>query len=554
MAKDLLNEIYAYALENAILHEKAIPGAVLPKLFQHGLNKDEIKDIMPLINQVVSKVNKLSNGEKNNEFDVYSKYLKEKPKEEKGLKDLANISKKMVFRMAPFPSGPLHLGNMKTYLLNALYAEKYKGKILLIMDDTIGSVEKAIVPEAYELIPESFNFLKVKYRKPILFKSSRLKLYYKYAEELIKKEKAYVCSCSQEKLRDNRTKQIECSCRQYPAKEQMKRWREMFKAKPGKYVLRIKTSMQDPNPAFRDRVLFRISDRVHPKIGKKIKVWPMLEFSWAIDDHFLRVTHIIRGKELMIEGEMQKYIWDIFSWKHPELIYTGLIKIEGIGGKLSKSKSQKEVKSGAYTGWDDPRTWSVQSLQRRGILAESLREFVEKIGLNQKEITVPIDELYAINRRKLDLNADRYFFVENPVEISVSNHPNINIIGIKVHPEKSLIKKINIGKEFFVSLKDFNSFKGKEVRLMHLFNIYLNENARFSSQENKPNIPKIHWVSNGVKTRIMMPSGTYAFGISEEGIKKLKKNEIIQFERFGFCRFDHFDEKSKEYEFWYTHD
>ena len=89
---------------------------------------------------------------------------------------------------------------------------------------------------------------------------------------------------------------------------------------------------------------------------------------------------------------------------------------------------------------------------------------------------------------------------------------------------------------------------------MHLFNIYLNENARFSSQENKPNIPKIHWVSNGVKTRIMMPSGTYAFGISEEGIKKLKKNEIIQFERFGFCRFDHFDEKSKEYEFWYTHD
>ncbi len=554
MVKDLLNEIYAYALENSILHEKAIPGAVLPKLFQHGLNKDEIRDIMPLINDVIKKVNKLSINEKNKEFEVYSKYLKEKHVEEKGLKELSNVSKKMVFRMAPFPSGPLHLGNMKTYLLNALYAEKYKGKILLIMDDTIGSEEKSIVPEAYKLIPESFDFLKVKYKKPILFKSSRLKTYYKYAEELIKKEKAYVCSCPQEKLRDNRINQIECSCRQYPAKEQMKRWKKMFKSKPGEFILRIKTSMEYPDPAFRDRVLFRISDKEHPKVGKKVKVWPLLEFSWAIDDHLLGVTHIIRGKELMIEGEMQKYIWDIFSWKHPELIYTGLIKIEGIGGKLSKSKSQKEVKSGVYSGWDDPRTWSVQSFQRRGLLPESLREFVEKIGLNQKEITVPIDELYSINRKKLDSNANRYFYAENPVEITVSNTPNIGSVEIKIHPDKNITKEIDVGNEFSISLNDFNSNKGKEVRLMHLFNVKLDKNSRFSSQENKPNIPKIHWVSKGVKTRIMMPTGTYSFGLAEDGIKKLKKGEIIQFERFGFCRFDHFDDKSKEFEFWYTHD
>ena len=554
MVKDLLNEIYAYALENALLHEKAISGAVLPKLFQHGLQKEEIKDVMPLINEAVNKINKLSLEDKNKKFKIYSKYLKEKPKKEKGLKDLSNISKKMVFRMAPFPSGPLHLGNMKTYLLNALYAEKYKGKILLMIDDTIGSAEKAILPEAYKLIPESFDFLRVKYKKPILYKSNRLKIYYKYALELIKKEKAYVCSCPQEELRDNRVKQIECACRHFAVKEQLIRWKEMFKSKPGSYVLRIKTSMQNPDPAFRDRVLFRISDRVHPKVGEKIKVWPMLEFSWAVDDHLLGVTHVIRGKELMIEGEMQKFIWDIFNWKYPELIYTGLIKIEGIGGKLSKSKSQKEVKSGVYHGWDDPRTWSVQSLQRRGILAESLREFVEKIGINQKEITVPIDDLYAINRKKLDSKAKRYFFVENPARIFIENSPNIKEVKIKFHPDKDNLKIVKAGKELFVPLKDFNLFNGKEVRLMHLFNVELNKNSHFTSKENKSNIPKIHWVSQGVKARIMMPSGVYAFGIAEDNVKNLKKGEVIQFERFGFCRFDSFDKKSKEYEFWFSHD
>jgi glutamyl-tRNA synthetase len=51
----------------------------------------------------------------------------------------------------------------------------------------------------------------------------------------------------------------------------------------------------------------------------------LLDFSWAIDDHLLKVTHVIRGKELMIEGEMQKFIWDCFKWKHAELIYVGLI-------------------------------------------------------------------------------------------------------------------------------------------------------------------------------------------------------------------------------------
>jgi len=548
------NEIFAYTIENALAHGEAKESAVLPKLFQHGLEKHQIKAIIPEIKKIVNGINALTPENQQEHFHKYRKFLKEKEKRQEGLKELPNIKGKPVFRLAPFPSGTLHLGNARTYLLNAMYAEKYNGKTILVIDDTIGSEEKAIMPEAYKLIPEAFDWLGIKYQKPIIRKSDRLKIYYKYAKQLIEKNKAYVCHCSQEQLRENRIKQRTCGCRLFPVKKQLKRWKQMFKLKQGEAVLRIKTSMQNPNPAFRDRVLFRISNREHPRTKNKYTVWPLLEFSWAIDDHLLKVTHIIRGKELMIEGEMQKYIWDIFKWKHPELIYMGLIKLEGIGGKLSKSKAQKQVKSGEYSGWDDPRTWSVQSLKRRGIQPESIRKFIENMGLTLKEITVPIDDLYAINRREIDKLAYRYSFVENPVEIKIKNKPRIKPFKVKLHPEYDNYKVMNLGKNMFVSLDDFNKFKNKEVRLMHLFNINLNEQSEYSSNKNNQTIPKINWVSKNVKARILMPDGSYNFGLADQHIKELKKEELIQFERFGFCKYDHYDSKEKEYEFWFAHD
>jgi hypothetical protein len=195
----------------------------------------------------------------------------------------------------------------------------------------------------------------------------------------------------------------------------------MFKPEvhEGEAVLRIKTDMHHPNPAFRDRVLFRIADREHPRVGKKYRVWPTLEMTWAIDDHLLGITHVMRGNDLMIESDMEKYIWDLFKWKHPILIHTGLVRLEGVGAKLSKSKAQKEVTSGQFSGWDDPRTWSVQSLARRGIRQEAIREFVKRIGLNKQDIIVPVESLYAINRQIIDSETPRYSFVENPVKLNI---------------------------------------------------------------------------------------------------------------------------------------
>jgi glutamyl-tRNA synthetase len=403
--------ILAYALKNAVEHEgKCQEGAVIAGLFHEGLEKSQVRDVIKEIKVVVDKVNAMTPDEQQVEFNALKDSISHREGRAEGeLHELENTVKgKVVMRIAPFPSGPLHIGNTRQVILNDEYAKKYEGKLYLVMDDTIGSEEKQIAPDAYKLIEQGVQWLKVKYQKPILYKSDRLEIYYKYAVELIEKGKAYVCYCDAETLRKNRAEGKECEHRSQTSEQALAEWKKMFKLKEGKAVLRIKTSMQDPNPAFRDRVLFRISEREHPRVKKKYRVWPLLEFSWAIDDKLLGMTHIIRGKELMMETDMEKFIFDIFGWKYPEFIHTGLLQFEGV--KLSKSKGQKEIREGRYTGWDDPRTWSLQSLEKRGIQPEAIRKFIIGLGINQNEITVPIDILYAENRKLLNEFVKGYDF------------------------------------------------------------------------------------------------------------------------------------------------
>ena len=190
---------------------------------------------------------------------------------------------------------------------------------------------------------------------------------------------------------------------------------------------------------------------------------------------------------------------------------------------------------------------------KAGMASAYVRDNTENSMTKGKDIVVPIDDLYAINRRKIDSIANRYFFVENPVEISFDKIP-VKSVKVKIHPEKKKLKSLEVGDKLFVSLKDFNDFKNKEVRLMHLFNVKLDKKARVIGGDNKSDIQKIHWVSKCVETKIMMPSGFYAKGFAEENIKELKKDDIIQFERFGFCKYQGLDKKTNEYEFWYAHD
>lgn len=557
-----INEkIREYALQNAALHAgKANASAVIGKLIADNPKlKETIKELAMQVTRIIKDINKIPLEKQLAELRERAPGLLEKRHEKQDaiLPELPNVVYNVVLRYAPFPSGPLHIGNVYPAIINDEYRKKYQGKLLLIIDDTIGSDEKQIVKEAYDLIVEGCNFLGINYEKPVLYKSDRLDIYYKYAEEMINKGYAYVCFCNVERLRENRNKGEECECRKRDAKTNVKEWKSMLngKYKEGQATLRIKTSMSHKNPAFRDRVLFRISDREHPKVGKKYRVWPLLEFSWAVDDHLLGITHVLRGKDLMIESEMEEYIWNIFKWNKPVLLHTGLIHIEGV--KLSKSKSQHEIKTGQYRGWDDPRTWSVQSLEKRGISKEAIRKFCLNFGLMNHEVTAPIDMLYAENRKIIE-KSNRYFFIANPKKITIEDVIEMTI-GIPLHPDYSErgTRDFSTKNEFYIGEDDYNLIikKHGNYRLMHLFNFKYDKKFSFLSKEldEDINAKLMHWlpVNKNIKAKVLMPDGSFTEGLAEEGILNLKKGEIVQFERFGFCKFQ--GKEKDSFVFWFAH-
>ena len=553
--------IKAHTLENAIKHNgKPTQGAVLAALFAEGLEKSQIKNIIPTIQETIQEVNKLSPGEQK---EIFKKLEHKISKREirVGLKQLPNAEKgKVVMRIAPFPSGPLHIGNARTAILNDEYTKMYDGKFIVVMDDTIGSEAKPIQPEAYDLIKEGLKWLDVKFDKKIIYKSDRIEQYYKYAEEMLKKGYLYVCHCDQEKMHKLKIKGVECLCRQITQSVQLKRWRQMFTAKEGAAIVRLKTNMQDPDPAFRDRVMFKISDRPHPKTKTKFRVYPSMEFSWAIDDHILGTTHVLRGTEHHMSTRVQEFIRKIFNWQNPESIYNGHFAIEGV--KISKSKGAQEVKSGIYQGWNDPRTWSIQSLRDRGITKQAIRQFILNLGMRQTNITAPIETLYALNRKILN-DAPRYFFIENPEKITIKGCPHLTA-KIPLHPNnKHGTREYKTTQNFLIPKTDFDLMQNGDYRLMHLLN-FKSENIgilkprtlSFISQnpDGKLKTKFIQWLSAdqpNIKVEIRIPDNSIIKGLGEPELSKLKIGTTIQFERFGFVKL-HEKQKDK-LEFWFAH-
>lgn len=543
---DIEKIILRHVITNAFLHDgHADARAALGKVISEAPKlKSDIKNVIEIIDSFANEVNSWSTRKLKREFEK----LKIKPKkkvEEKGkLPPLSNAEKgKVVMRLAPFPSGPLHIGNARMVVLNDEYAKRYDGKLLLVYDDTIGSEEKNLIPEGYALIKEGIDWLGVKVHEE-LYKSDRMPIFYKHVEFMLKKGLAYVCLCSVEELRSGRRTGTACVHRSHMPEKNLKLWKEMLDGmfKEGEATVRLKTDIKHPNPAFRDRVLLRISHRKHPRVGNKYHVWPMLEYSWAIDDHELEVTHILRGKDLMMEDLMEIYIWEKMGWKRPEFLHYGMLKLEE--AKLSKSKARAAIESGTMTGWEDPRTWSLQSLRKRGIDPKAVRNFIIRMGMSLADVTVPAEILYAENRKIIDKRANRYFAVLNPLKISVSLdkkrekryttaplHPDFPKRGKKTIPV--------VSSDIYIEKEDYEKYKDKEVGLMNLFSVKLGAKSKLISEEIKMESPKIQWVSEPhVEIKIVMPNGEIKTAMVEPDIVKAKVGDVVQLMRTGFSRVD----------------
>ncbi len=560
MNEDVKDSIRKYVLVNAFEHGGE--SEVSPVMGKVMANNSDLnpKDVMPVIKDEIGRVNSLSLEEQESELrEEYEDYFEEEEEEEEedSLPELPNVDEDegVVMRMAPFPSGMLHIGNARMAVLNDEYVKRYEGKLLLVIDDTAGSEEKKPVEKAYEEIPRDLEWLGVDFDQ-IIYKSDRLQLFYDYAEEFLKNDWAYVCTCDSETLRENRREGVECEHRDQSPEENLRKWNKMLKGEygEGEAVVRLKTDMQYDDPAFRDRVLLRISELDHPKVGESYHVWPMLEFSWAIDDHELGMTHILRGKDLVMEDKMEKYMWDLLGWEHPEILHNGLLGIEGI--KISTSDSKRKIDQGVYSGWDDPRTWSLKSLKKRGFEPEAIRNFVLSFGMSETSVTVPVETLYTENRKIIDDESERRFFVSDPIPVEVENFEDIDGNELEVellkHPDNPDMGKrkfvISSEEDLYVSKNDLNILKDSEmVRLKDLFNIEILEvsedkiRAKFHSMDyeiaKNEGCEFIHWINEDYREgEVVMEDSSKKKGFFENA--DYEAGQVLQFERFGFCRID----------------
>jgi glutamyl-tRNA synthetase len=454
----------------------------------------------------------------------------------------------VVLRMAPFPSGVLHIGHGRMLFAHQYYREKYDGKILLVFDDTIGSEEKRVETEFFDLILGDLEVAGVK-PDSVFYKSDRVPRFYPWAERVIDLGAAYVCRCPAELLRENRSRGISCPERDQTPEEARAEWRRMLHGEyaAGAAVLRLKTDLHDPDPAFRDRVLFRISDLDHPRVGHKYRVWPLLEFSWAVDDIELGITHVLRGKDLVMEDRMQRYLWDLLGIQGPPFVHWGILRVRE--AKVAKSKAYREVKSGLYDGWSDPRTWSLRSLDRRGISMDALRSFILSFGMSLADIEVPAETLYAENRKRIDATTARRAFVPDPVRAVVDGYPeSLPSVELPNHPDRPELgtRVAPAGPEFFLPHRDLADRGGAEVRLKDLLNIRLPElippvggtlHVGFAGRENRK-LPRLQWVGadGAVDVDVLDLEGRHLAGVGERALGGALPREILQFERVGFVR------------------
>ncbi len=547
--KDFSKEIKAYALRNAVEHGKADAGRILPKLFQHGLDKKDIKKVMPEIAKIVKEVNSLSAAEKEEMLLEYGGYAKEHEVHKEGeLPELENaVLGKVVTRLAPEPSKYLHIGHALVFIIQYMYAKKYGGKCLLRFDDT--NPEKCTL-EFYNAMKEDLSWLGIKWERELLA-SDDIPVMYKYAEKLVEDGRAFVCECRHDEMKALREKMKECVCRKKTSRDNLKEWAGMLKGdfEESSRTLRLKGDMKSNNGVMRDPVIFRITGHMHFKQGRKYIVWPMYDFESPIEDSLNGITHIIRSNEFELRAELHEFILKLLKLRAPKVREIGRYQITGAetqGRVIREMLARKEI-----MGWDDPRLVTIKALRRRGFVPEMFYQLAGIAGLSKTSGHIDPNVLASINRKIIDGRARRYYFAEKPVELEISNAPEIKEVEIAVHPNSGEKRKIKVDR-ISIAEKDYNALRGKEARLLHLYNIRLgkNDKAEFTSMENKE-IQKIQWVSFGMKTRILMPDGKWVLGIAEDNIKELEVGSIIQFERFGFCRLDRIN--NDLYEFWYAH-
>ena len=406
-------------------------------------------------------------------------------------------------RFPPEPNGYLHIGHAKSILLNYGLARKYHGHFNLRFDDTNPTKEKT---EFVESIIRDVEWLGAKYDGEVRFASNYFQEMYEAAIKLIKKGKAYVCDLSAEQIREYRGTLKE------PGKESPYRNRsieenlELFEGmKNGEFpdgskVLRAKIDMASPNMNMRDPVLYRVARMSHHNTGDAWCIYPMYDFAHPIEDAIEGISHSICTLEF--EDHRPLYDWVVRELEYPEppkqIEFAKMYLTNVVTGKRY---IKRLVDEGIVDGWDDPRLVTIAALRRRGFTPESIRNFMELVGVSKGNSSVDYAMLEYCIREDLKMKRPRVMAILDPVKLIIDNYPEDQIEYMDVmnnqEKEEMGVRQVPFGRELYIEREDFMEeppkkyfrlYPGNEVRLM---NAYFVKCVDYKKDENG-NITEIH--------------------------------------------------------------
>ena len=400
-------------------------------------------------------------------------------------KDIAEgHCKKVITRFPPEPNGYLHIGHAKSILLNYGLSQEYGGQFNLRFDDTNPTKEKV---EFVDSIKRDVEWLGAKWHGDVLFASDYFDRMYEAAVKLIRKGKAYVCDLTPEQIREYRGTLTE------PGKESPYRNRsveenlELFEnMKNGMYadgekVLRAKIDMAAANINMRDPIIYRVAHISHHRTGDKWCIYPMYDFAHPIEDAIEGVSHSICTLEF--EDHRPLYDWVVRELEYenpPKQIEFAKLYLNNV--VTGKRYIKGLVEDGIVDGWDDPRLVSIAALRRRGFTPESIKTFVELVGVTKSQGSVEYPMLEYCIREDLKLKVRRMMAVLNPVKVIIDNYPVGQVEYMEVpnnqeNPELGT-RKVPFTKELYIERDDFmidppkkyfRMFPGNEVRLMNAY-------------------------------------------------------------------------------------
>ncbi len=405
---------------------------------------------------------------------------------EKDVADGKNAGQVMT-RFPPEPNGYLHIGHAKAICLSFGMAEEFTGATNLRFDDTNPLKESV---EYINAIKRDIEWLGFNWKEE-RFASDYFEQLYQFAEQLIKKGKAYVDSLSADELREYRGTLTrpgkDSPFRARTVDENLDLFRRMRAGEfaDGEHILRLRIDMSSPNINMRDPAIYRIRHIEHHQTGNEWCIYPMYDYTHCVSDSLEGITHSLC--DLSFEDHRPLYDWvldELATNCHPQQIEFSRLNLQFT--VMSKRKIRQLVEENLVDSWDDPRLPTLSGLRRRGYTSASIRDFCRRIGVTKSDNNVELALLQSCIREELDASAPRVMGVLNPLKVVIENFPEGESAsgGVSLelpnHPKDETMgtRSMNFTRELYIDREDFREeanrkYKrlvlGNEVRLRYGF-------------------------------------------------------------------------------------